>query len=217
MKGRVRSYESVAWCYDEIAELYSLGRIARAKAWEVEQMRAGEAVLYAGIGGGEDALLAARCGVDVTGVDLSRAMLDRTRRRLQDEGLKAELHCVDLFDHQRSGYDAVVANFVLNVFSRENMRAALTHLAGLVRPGGRLMVADFAPPSPHPVSRWLTVAYYRPINWAAWAMGLCALHPIYDYTTELSRLGFTPRRRRDFSVVPGMPPFYATWVADAPA
>jgi len=62
MRERARSYESVAWCYEEIARLYSLGRIPETRAYEVEQMRAGDAALYVGVGCGEDALLAARCG-----------------------------------------------------------------------------------------------------------------------------------------------------------
>ena len=33
-----RSYDAVAWCYDELAACYSLGRIGRAKASQVSQL-----------------------------------------------------------------------------------------------------------------------------------------------------------------------------------
>jgi ubiquinone/menaquinone biosynthesis C-methylase UbiE len=225
MREAARSYESVAWCYEEIARLYSLGRIPEARACEVEQMRAGDAALYVGVGCGEDALLAARCGVAVTGIDLSRAMLDRARRRLAAEGLQADLQQVDLFEFGRGeglgdlgvGYDVVVANFVLNVFSPDRMRDALAHLVRLVRPGGRIMLADFAPPPASGFGRWLAAANYLPLSYAAWAIGLCALHPIYDYAGELTRLGLAVSPRRDFPLLPGTPPLYATWVATAPA
>jgi len=110
----------------------------------------------------------------------------------------------------------VVANFVLNVFSPERMRDAVVHLASLVRPGGRIMLADFAPPPAAGFGRWLAAANYLPLSGVAWAIGLCALHPIYDYSVELARLGFTLSARRDFSLLPGTPPLYATWVATAP-
>ena len=60
----VRSYAAVAWCYDEIATCYSLGGIARAKASQVSHLEPGRRVLYAGVGRGREAVLAARRGDD---------------------------------------------------------------------------------------------------------------------------------------------------------
>ena len=211
---RPRSYEAMAWGYEEIARLYSLGRIARAKAWQVTRMAPGERVLYLGIGRGEDALLAARLGARVTGVDLSPAMLARLRRRLAREGLEAELIRGDLFDHGPSRpYDVVAANFVLNVFSEPVMRRALAHAAALVRPGGRLMLADFALPVRGWLDRCLCNAHYRPVNWAAWCLGLCSLHPIYDYACHLAGLGFELAERRRFALGSRGPALYETLIA----
>ena len=54
------NYSSVARLYDALGYLYSGGQISAAKAAQIRYISAGDRVLYAGVGGGEDALLAAR-------------------------------------------------------------------------------------------------------------------------------------------------------------
>ena len=190
--GTLTSYGSVAWCYDEIAAVYSLGRIRKAKLAHLVEVEPGDRVLYAGVGRGEEAVEAARRGARVTALDCAPAMLRRLERRLASEGLKAELVEADLLrcPPLRHGYDHVVAHFFLNVFSPERMREALSRLAGLVCAEGRLVIADFGPRS--------RSAYYRPVSIAAWLLALAALHPIYDYRLELETLGFRLSRQDAF-------------------
>jgi ubiquinone/menaquinone biosynthesis C-methylase UbiE len=221
--GRARPprYDRFAWCYEEIAALYSLGQIRRAKLAQLAELAPKDRVLYAGVGSGEDALAAVRHGVDVTALDFAASMLRRFGRRLDREGLRAVLVEGDLLDHAcddvvdeardralaprrgggahpAPGYDAVAANFVLNIFDLPTMRRHLAHLASLVRPGGKLLIADFAPPSGTVVERWLARAYYRPVNVIAWALRLAALHPLYDYGAEVEPLGFEVTSRTGF-------------------
>jgi demethylmenaquinone methyltransferase/2-methoxy-6-polyprenyl-1,4-benzoquinol methylase len=155
-------------------------------------------VLYVGVGRGEEALEAARRGADVTGLDCSPAMLDRFRGSLDADGLSARVVVGDLFAHSapRGGYDCIAAHFVLNVFPRDVVREALGHLAAQLRPGGRIVVADFAPPSG--ALGLLARAYYRLVNLAGWSLGLAALHPIYDYGVMLEALGWKVIRRVKF-------------------
>jgi SAM-dependent methyltransferase len=216
-------YDRVAWCYQELAAAYSLGRVRAAKLSQLAELAAGSRVLYAGVGRGEDALQAARRGVVVTGLDCSAAMLRRFRRELQSRELEAEIVQADLFDHEAfdceaggPGYDAVAANFVLNVFPVAQMRRLLAHLGSLVRPGGKLLIADFALPSGRPWERLCVRAYYRPVNLAAWALGLCALHPLYDYATELRALGFEIVARQGFRPFARGPALYESLVARRP-
>lgn len=207
-KGRrvARSYDSVAWCYDEIAAFYSLGGIGRAKASQVLHIEPGERVFYAGVGRGREAVLAAQRGAILTGLDAAPAMLSRLQRNLLRAGAAAELVCGDFFDHVPAApYDVAVANFFLNVFSPCEMRRALAHLVSLVAPGGRVMIADFAPPRGSLASRLACRAYYRPVSLAAFATGLAALHPIYDYEREFEGLGLRLIRRDEFRL-PGWLP-----------
>jgi ubiquinone/menaquinone biosynthesis C-methylase UbiE len=211
---RVRSYGAVAWCYDEVAALYSFGRIGLAKACQVPLLEPGERVLYPGAGRGSDAVLAAQRGARVTALDVSPAMLSRLQRRLDGADGHAELVCGDFFDHQPSErYDVVAANFFLNLFSRDDMRRALARLASLVRPGGRVMIADFAPPRGGWADRLACRAYYRPVSLAAAALRLAALHPIYDYQAEFDAFGLSLIRRDEFRLASWAPVFYESLVA----
>jgi len=214
MRSAAHSYETVAWCYEGIARTYSFGRIGRTKCAQVEELAAGDRVLYVGVGAGEDALLAARRGVDVTGLDLSPAMLARARRRFAAESLPAHWVRGDLFEYREAEpYDAVAANFVLNVLPESRLAPALARLGSLVRPGGKLLIADFAVPGPGLLERVLSAAYYWPVALAARALGLCSLHPIHDYTPHLESGRCELVSRQRFGLAPGLPAFFESLVA----
>jgi demethylmenaquinone methyltransferase/2-methoxy-6-polyprenyl-1,4-benzoquinol methylase len=155
-------------------------------------------VLYAGVGRGDDAVEAARLGAQVTALDASPAMLSRLRRRLESRRLDATLVEADLFDHTATGYRWAVASFFLNVFSPPAMRGAVEHLTERLAPDGRLAISDFAPPGPGVVGRAFAHANYWPVALAGRALGLAALHPIYDYQPVLERLGFEIEQRERF-------------------
>lgn len=209
------SYDAVAPLYDELAELYSLGRIRQTKEFQLESIAKGDRVLYAGVGRGADALRAVRLGARVTAIDLSPRMLARFAGSLAREGLEAERIEGDVAFHRpASDYDAVVANYFLNLFDVPRAQAMIRQLASFVRPGGLLMLADFAPASGGGVARALTSAYYRPLNALAWALGFCALHSILDYARLLEPLGFRIRSERRFPVLPGLNPAYVSIVAE---
>ncbi len=175
-------YGPVAGFYDELAAWYSLGRIPRSKRIGLDSLEPGDRVLFAGVGRGEDALQAARRGVRVTGIDVSHRMLARARSRFAREGLEAEWIQGDATAHAPTrAYDAVVAHYFLNLFDENRAAAALAGLARALRPDGLIVIADFARPTGAGLARLLAEVYYRPVNWIAWALGLCALHPILDY------------------------------------
>lgn len=208
-------YDAVAFLYDELASFYSLGRIRRSKESQLAAISPGDRVLYAGVGRGADALLAARLGARVTAIDLSPRMLARFERSLAREGVEARLIHGDVADHAPdSEYDVVVANYFLNLFDVERAREMLRRLGGHIRPGGILMLADFARPAGGVVARALTSAYYRPVNGIAWALGFCALHPIIDYVQLLEPLGFRIRSERRFPVLWGANPAYVSITAE---
>ncbi len=190
MTRTVYSYDRVAWCYEAIAAAGSLGAIPRMKAAQVEAFVAGQRVLYVGVGAGEDAVLAARRGVELTCLDRSPAMLRRLDRRLARGSLRAELVQTDLRNYAPAQrFDAVVANFFFNVFEAETVEHMLARIAPWLELDGRLYIADFRPAGHATLQRILYNAYYKPLNWGAWALGLCALHPIYDYALMFERSG----------------------------
>lgn len=208
-------YGAVAAVYDELATLYSLGAIDRSKQAGVDALVPGEAVLFAGVGRGADALRAVRRGVRVTAIDLAPAMLARFRAALVRAGLAAQTIEGDVADHAPAApYDALVAHYFLNLWDAPTAGAMLVRLRTLLRPGGRLVLADFAPPSGGLVARALTAAYYRPIDWIAWALGFCALHPILDYASLLPAAGYRIVRTQRFPILFGENPAFVSIVAE---
>lgn len=211
------SYASIGGVYDWLAAFYSRGRIAASKRGQLDAIEHGDRVLYAGVGRGEDALLAARAGARVTAIDLAPRMLERLSRARSQEDLELELICGDVSRHSPDhAYDVVVANYFLNLFDAERAGVMLRHLGELVKPGGLLMLTDFALPEGGPFARLITELYYRPVNWIAWVFGFCALHPILDYAHLIEPMGFRIRSERRLAVFLGSNPAYVSIVAGRP-
>lgn len=183
-------FDKVAWFYEIVSGIYSTGQISASKAWQVSQMHADQKVLYVGVGAGEDAILAADREVELTCVDMSERMLARTARKLEHLKHRATLLCDDIRNHRLFGhYDVVTANYFLNCFTPEDMRSMLKHLLHLLKPSGRLMIADVAPARGNWMSRVLHELHHSIAIRSFHALGLVPLHPIYDYEPILRELG----------------------------
>ncbi|HET7310463.1 MAG TPA: arsenite methyltransferase [Mycobacteriales bacterium] len=112
----------------------------------VAELREGETVLDLGSGGGIDVILSAR-RVGATGkaygVDMTDEMLELSRRNAADAGignvefLKGHIEAVPLPD---ASIDVVISNCVVNLST--DKPAVFAEMARLLRPGGRIGVAD---------------------------------------------------------------------------
>lgn len=207
-------YNHTAWFYEPLAALYSFGKIRASKLHELQYMQAGQHVLYAGVGGGEDAVRAAEKGANITCVDLASAMLEQVERKLDDAGVGGELICGDLLQHNRTGhYDVICANYFLNVFTADVMHKVLAHLITLLKPGGMLLVADFAIPQGNVLLRASHAFYYRIANVLYWVISNSDLHPIYDYAAILPSHGLHVREPVRHRLFPGGPRYFQTVIA----
>ena len=184
MADRGKSYDRLAKFYDAAAHLYSGGQIRALKLSQIAELQPGQRILYAGVGDGEDAVLAANRQVTLTLLDLSQGMLDRAADKFQSVGAEGclELICADVLRHERPAhYDIVVANFFLNVFTEPMMVAVLTHLATMLKPEGKLLIGDFSYPRGWFTTRAIQRGYYYLSMFSFWLLGGTPLHPIYDY------------------------------------
>jgi ubiquinone/menaquinone biosynthesis C-methylase UbiE len=110
-------------------------------------LQQGETVLDVGSGGGIDTILAARrVGPEgrVVGLDILEEMCERGRRHAAEAGVegwtefvRGEMEDIPLPDES---IDVVISNGVLNLSARKSR--ALAEMFRLLRPGGRICMAD---------------------------------------------------------------------------
>ncbi len=212
-----RNYDRAAWFYEASSNIYSTGQIKQAKLSQLRFMQPGQSILYLGVGAGEDAAEAASMGLKVTCIDISPRMLERLQRKLSRRGLQAELICANAFDHCRfNHYDAVATNFFLNCFKRPMMREMMKHAITLIRPGGRLCVADVSPPQGNLVGRAFNVAYSKWAMALFWMMKLVPWHENYDYAEEMKSQGLEVESIDNFRIAGLGPIMFQSVVAVRP-
>ncbi|MGW6390393.1 class I SAM-dependent methyltransferase [Streptomyces sp. NPDC055103] len=111
-----------------------------AVEWLTGRLASGARVLDVGSGTGRPvADLLVRSGCDVTGIDVSRTMVELARSQVP--GARFEQCGVHDFEAAEGGFDAVCAFFPLLVMTRAEVSAALRRMAGWVAPGGYLVTA----------------------------------------------------------------------------
>jgi SAM-dependent methyltransferase len=128
--------------YDTVAEEYAHWSRAEADNWRREQWVAalgeslpgGGAVLDLGCGTGAQVAAWVERGLAVTGVDLSRAHVERARRRLPG----ARFLCTDMaaLELPAGGFDAVTAFYSLIHLPRGEQPGLMRRVHGWLRPGG---------------------------------------------------------------------------------
>jgi len=92
-----------------------------------------------GCGAGHEVAALAHAGFDVTAIDYAPEAIARTRRRLDVEGLKAQVVAADVLDWQPArAFDAVYEQTCLCALYPDQWRAYADQLHRWLRPGGRL-------------------------------------------------------------------------------
>lgn len=162
----LRVYERIAPFYDliDLPFEYGLYRSIRPLLFKDLSGR----LLDAGVGTGRNIAFYPP-GTDVTGVDLSPAMLNRAARRRPDPTTTVRLRRMDLaqLEFADDSFDAAVASFVFCTMPPEVRRAALRELSRVMKPGARLRLLEYAP-ARSPFRRGLVRAWQP---WVTWAFG----------------------------------------------
>jgi demethylmenaquinone methyltransferase/2-methoxy-6-polyprenyl-1,4-benzoquinol methylase len=171
---------------------------------DVETVKPGDRILFAGVGHGRDAIRAAELGADVTVVDLSETMLRKFADAQQQEAPHLTIHRIHTdimkiedFDH----YDMVVANFFLNVFDEAMMERVLEHLIRLGKPDARIVVGDFCYPTGNIVARMFKKLYWYMAVFTFWLLANNAFHKIYNYPEHMQRLGLDVTEKKHFTLL----------------
>ena len=134
---RIR-YGWVAPLYDGIVRPLAA---ARRHAIELLRLRGDERILIVGCGTGLDLGLLPRTSA-VTAIDLTPAMVSRTRERASELGLEVEAREMDAahLDFADASFDVVLLHLILAVVPDPERTAA--EASRVLRPGGRASIFD---------------------------------------------------------------------------
>jgi ubiquinone/menaquinone biosynthesis C-methylase UbiE len=187
----MRLLESAPQRYDFGIRLLSLGHINRVYD-RVAGLARGPDVLDLGCGTGNMAVRLAGLGLRVTGVDLSPEMLDVARRKIPPGTVVRlmQTSAMELVDHFPAGsFDTIVSILLLSELSEAEQRLALRQCCCLLRPGGRLILADEVPASTL-VRRMLHNLVRMPLCAVTYVLTQASTSPVVDLEAKLVEAGF---------------------------
>ena len=203
----MRLLESAPERYDFGIRLLSLGHIDRVYRRVTELVR-GPDVLDLGCGTGNLMMRLARLGVGVVGVDLSPEMLAVARNKILP-GTTVSLvqaGAVELVDHFPTGsFDTIVSILVFSELSDAEQVLVLHQCRSLLRPGGRLILADEVR-APTLWQRSLHHLVRIPLSVITYVLTQASTSPVGDLKAKLSGAGFSiimeeANRLGDFALV----------------
>ena len=143
-----RIYDRLAPRYDRFVAVADMVLFPGGRHWAAS--RAQGRVLEVAVGTGRNLALFPP-GVQLTGIELSPAMLERARRRARDLGMPADLRQGDAqsLDLPDESFDTVVAT--LSLCSIPDDVTAVREMARVLRPGGRLILLEHVASPARPV------------------------------------------------------------------
>jgi cyclopropane fatty-acyl-phospholipid synthase-like methyltransferase len=129
---------------------WDIGRPQPAFVQLADKGRLNGRLLDAGCGSGENALLAASRGADVTGIDIAPTAIARAREKASERGLTARFDVADARDLGRLGLtvDTVIDSGVFHVFDDEDRARYVASLGAVLRPDGACYLMCFSDRQP---------------------------------------------------------------------
>jgi ubiquinone/menaquinone biosynthesis C-methylase UbiE len=183
--------------YDRGIQLLTLGRLTPLKERIATQyVRPGDRVLEIGCGTGTLALMMARRGASVVGIDASPRMLAEARRKVDEAGLteSIELHEIDVSEmvdrFSPASFDLIVSTLVFSEFAAQLQRYALAEASRLLHPDGRLLIADEMIPQGL-IARLLFYAVRLPLVAITWLLTRTSTRALSRFPMALKEAGFT--------------------------
>ena len=137
--------------YDLLVWLLTLGRERRfrERLLKPARLQPGESVLDVGCGTGTLAIAAKRCvgsTGSVYGIDASPAMIARATSKAKKKGVEVafELGLAESLVFPDGRFDVVLSTVMLHHLPRKPREQGVREMKRVLKPGGRLLVVDFA-------------------------------------------------------------------------
>jgi len=151
-------FDKVSSNYDFLNRVLTFGIDVSWRKNVVDLVRKNHArkVLDIATGTGDLAIMLAKSGIDdVTGLDLSRGMLDIGKLKVEKQGLQDKVDMVigdsEHLPFEPGTFDAVTVAFGVRNF--ENLELGLTEILRVLKPKGSLVVLETSQPSKFPVKQ----------------------------------------------------------------
>ncbi len=143
----IKTRQQAAWGTGDYAVIGTTLQIVGEQLAEACDLRTDECVLDVAAGNGNATLAAARRGCRVTSTDYVGSLLERGAERARAERLEVDFQVADAeaLPFADAGFDAVLSTFGV-MFTPDHARSA-AEMARVVRPGGRIGLANWTPDS----------------------------------------------------------------------
>lgn len=182
--------------YDRGIRLLTLGRIDAVKCEiAAKHVQPGQRVLEIGCGTGTLAVMMAQRGAEVVGIDVSPTMLAEAEKKVAAAGLedRITLRHMDASEIERHfalhSFDVIVSTLVFSELSRMEQQYVLRAARRLLRPGGRLLLADEVVPE----GFWARLAFHTvrlPLVLLTWLLTRTTTTALRHLDTLLREAGF---------------------------
>ncbi len=141
----IKTRQRSVWASGDYAMIGTTLQIVGERLCEAVDLRAGERVLDVAAGNGNATLAAARRFGQVTSTDYVHTLLDRGRERAAAERLPVTFEVADAEDLPFADASFDVALSTFGVMFTPNQEKAAAELLRVVRPGGRIGLANWTP------------------------------------------------------------------------
>lgn len=149
--------------YDMLANIITLGQARRLRRMTVEQalLKPGERVLDVGCGTGGvtiPAKLQVGKNGSAAGIDPSPDMIAIARRKARRAGLEIDFRVdvIESLPFPDGTFDAVTSSLMMHHLPEHVQVNGLAEIKRVLKPGGRLLIADMGRPSPSFLKRFFT-------------------------------------------------------------
>ncbi len=141
----IKQRQKATWASGDYTIVGTTLQIVGETLAEAVDIRSGERVLDVAAGNGNATLAAARRFADVTSTDYVQALLDKGRSRAAAEGLDVRFEVADAeaLPYEAGSFDVALSTFGV-MFAPDHASAA-RELIRVVRPGGRIGMANWTP------------------------------------------------------------------------
>lgn len=141
----IKQRQQATWASGDYAAIGTTLQIVGETLAEAADVRAGQAVLDIAAGNGNASLAAARRHAVVTSTDYVQSLLDKARARAEAEHLPMQFQLADAeaLPFGNEAFDVVLSTFGV-MFTPDHRRAA-SEMLRVLRPGGRIALANWTP------------------------------------------------------------------------